>query len=384
VKNKLVKLLKMVAVFVVFFSQNSLAADEWRCEGGSSFSPMVRNINVSTYVGNEIPIGSTLYQTAVTVDSAGGVSCFGGTGNYTVPHYFVVIETPLGPPFSFSGMSFGSGQVYPTNISGIGVAITTFSTEIPLTSTPVLLFTDGGTSGDGSARSSTFTLRLIKTGPIASGVQVDASLFPTVQFYIGEKPGYTGLPIKLDIASFSGSVTFTSSTCTTPDVNVDMGIHSVADVFHGMGTTTPWVDASIILQNCPTFSGFHNESTYQWAAPKQTTGNDRTANIMTVSLTPTTSIIDAANGVIAVNNTGSSGQAATGVGLQLGYTPNNYAASATSPTTIWTSGAMWNISPPSSGLGNFKIPLAARYYQTSNTVTAGPANAKVTFNIDYK
>jgi type 1 fimbria pilin len=105
---------------------------------------------------------------------------------------------------------------------------------------------------------------------------------------------------------------------------------------------------------------------------------------MTVSLTPTTSIIDAANGVIAVNNAGSSGQAATGVGLQLGYTPANYTASATSPTTIWTSGAMWNISPPSSGLGNFKIPLAARYYQTSNTVTAGPANAKVTFNIDYK
>jgi major type 1 subunit fimbrin (pilin) len=394
VKNKLVKLLKIFILSGGFIGQACLAADNWICSPYSG-NPSSRSfdINATTYVGNEMPVGSIIYRFEIFTDPVGVICSSSMGGNYTYQGFLTIANEPSGPSFTFNGTSFGSGQVYPTNVSGVGVVITSIGSETTISSTtPYLARTNSYISGGGMSGGVSFGISLIKTGPITSGSQVKASSFPTVTFMIPAQAGYSGFPVTLNTINFSGSVNFTTSTCTTPDVNVDMGTHDVADTFHGIGTTTPWVDSSIILQDCPTFSGYYNESMYQEgyafqsSAPGVTTvtGNDRTANIMTVSLTPTTSIIDAANGVIAVNNTGSSGQAATGVGLQLGYTPNNYAASATSPTTIWTSGAMWNISPPSSGLGNFKIPLAARYYQTSNTVTAGPANAKVTFNIDYK
>jgi type 1 fimbria pilin len=75
---------------------------------------------------------------------------------------------------------------------------------------------------------------------------------------------------------------------------------------------------------------------------------------------------------------------AGGVGLQLGYNPTNMNASATTPTTIWKPGISWDMQPSNDGRNSFKIPLAARYYQASAHVTAGQANTKVTFNIDYK
>lgn len=393
-KNKFFNLFKIVILSGGFISQICFAADNWTCKPRSDTpTTMSFDINAVTYAGNEMPVGSIIYRSMIFTDAV-GISCFSATGgSYTYQGFLTTTNEPSGPSFTFNGTNFGSGQVYPTNVSGVGVVFTSLSPEVTFSrTTPYLARTNTYQSGGGMSGNTTFNISLIKTGPIASGSLVNASSFPTVTFMIPAQAGYSGFPMTLTTMNFSGSVNFTTSTCTTPDVNVDMGTHDVSDTFHGIGTTTPWVDSSIVLQNCPTFSGYYNESKYQMGSASESTtpgvtavtGSTRIANMMTVSLTPTTSVIDPTNGVIAVNNAGSSGQAATGVGLQLGYTPINYTASATSPTTIWTSGTTWSIAPPISGLGNFKIPLAARYYQTSNTVTAGPANAKVTFNIDYK
>ncbi|NTX77443.1 type 1 fimbrial protein [Serratia proteamaculans] len=339
-------------------------------------------INIpASYAGNDIPVGSTIYRNQVTSNGVAGVNC---DAPFSVTFYYGIATEPLGPPTSMTGLvgfQNGSGLVYPTNVPGVGIAFwkagNSFSAGAPLQGSTF----DNGTAGD-IGGSYTFDISLIKTGPIASGAVVNAGSFPTMKFYIPATPGYTGLPATVAMTNFSGSVNFITSTCTTPDVNVNMGSYDTMDHFSGAGSTTPWVDSSIQLSNCPTFSGYFDLNNYQVTTRTgAATGTTRTGNIFTVSLTPTTSVVDNANGVIALDT---SGAPATGVGLQLGYTPNNLTAQATAPTTIWQSGASWDVPTPQDGRSNISIPLAARYFQTGSIVTPGTANTKVTFNIDYK
>jgi type 1 fimbria pilin len=178
--------------------------------------------------------------------------------------------------------------------------------------------------------------------------------------------------------SFSGSVNFLTSTCTTPDVVVDMGQYEVSKYFKGSGSYTPWKDASIALQNCPTFSGYHSDSTKQQTMGSgANTGITRTANIFTVHLVPRNTVTG------NVINVDSGADAATGVGIQLGYT-NDADTNLTIPQTIWAPGTTWDSRAPTDGRLTVKIPLAARYYQYASEVTPGKANSKVEFQIDYK
>lgn len=386
--NKRLYLFQCIILLAGLFSNTYLTAAELTCQrySGTPTTSSV-SINAASYVGNELPVGSTLYRTRIYTDSM-GISCMSEA--YSYPIYMSAGNAPAGPSFSFNGMSFGSGQVYPTNVSGVGFVITTLP---PVTSVsdadpmPHIVKQMTERSMSASTTTYTFDVSLIKTGPIASGSQVNASSFPAVIFSVPAQAGYSGLPMTLLTINFSGSVNFVTSTCTTPDVYVEMGTYSVSNTFQMIGSTTPWIDSSIKLTNCPVFSGYYNESSYQKASAYTgsiATGDVRSSNIMTVSLTPTTSVIDTTNGILEVNNSGSAGQAAAGVGIQLGYTPSNYAANPTTPTTIWKPGVSWDITPPNDGSGNINIPLAARYFQTQSSVTAGPANTKVTFNIDYK
>lgn len=395
-RNKLIYLSRLLMVSLVMIVSHTSFAITWTCKPLSSF-PVNKtvSINLTSYAGNDIPIGGTIYRASVKTAAMGGGCKHGGTGSktdkYTYYRDVVVTNAPAGPPFLFSGMSVsgGSGPIYPTNISGVGIAMVgndikkgDFISNTPITTGRTITDTENNSSAD----IMNSTIVLVKTGPIASGSQINASSFPTYTYRLPAQSGYLGLPATLGAVNFTGTINFVTATCTTPDVNVEMGSHSVANSFTSLGSTTPWVDASIILQNCPTFSGYYSDRGYQSVAwnGSTATGGVRAANMMTVSLSPTTGVIDNTNGVIAVDNTGSLAQAATGVGIQLGYTPDNYAASPTSPKAIWKSGVKWNITPPNNGLKSFKVPLAARYFQTSKKVTAGPANAKVTFNIDYK
>lgn len=343
------------------------------------------SINNSSYVGNELPVGSVIYELYIGTAATGGeVICSQSGIRYG--NYYIATNSPLGPSFNLNGMI-----VFPTNVNGVGVTMSRRNGSIVLAYisdvTPAM--SSSVYSDSGHASSSEFIIQLIKTGTIDSGSIVDASLFPSVKSYYDTVPGVPldGFPITSWTANFMGSVSFISQTCTTPNVNVDMGTYSVSQSFNQPGATTPWVDSSIILKECPTFSGHHNSENSQRArglGSAIATGTNTAATLLTVSLTPASNIIDIANGVIEVDAAGSSGAAATGVGLQLGYTPNNINATATIPSTIWIPGMSWDVQPPNDGTSSFKIPLAARYFQTSNTVTPGPANARVTFNIDYK
>jgi type 1 fimbria pilin len=180
---------------------------------------------------------------------------------------------------------------------------------------------------------------------------------------------------------FQGQLTVSAQTCTTPDVSVNLGSFDIPQYFTGQGATTPWVDASITMTNCPTFYGFYNadNSTVMF---DYTTGTglvaDSTNNSIGVRLTPATSVIDAANGIMAIDSTVSG--AAAGVGIQLGWgessqtpTPFNFSAEQT-------------VTLPKDSRSTIRIPLAARYIQTAANkadVSPGHANGKVVFTINY-
>ena len=333
------------------------------------------------YAGNEIPVGTVIYRNNVLMNNGSvvGINC---NASATVPHKFSVSSQPSGGPFSQSGTPY-NGQIYPTNVPGVGVALwyggTTFTAVSPYQFGNFVMPGAGSTS-TGEA----FDFSLIKTGPISSGAVVNGSSIPQFKGYADLSPGNTGLPITLRNVTFNGSIRFVSPTCTTPDLTVNMGSYDRQANFTGVGSVTKWVDSSIVLQNCPTFTGYHGANNPQQTRGTATvSGGGLDANILTVSLQPTTAMIDSANGVFAVNNVGSTGSAATGVGIQLGYS-TNINASPINPTTIWKSGNTWSVTPPNNGTPSFKIPLAARYYQTGTSVTPGPANGQITFIIGYQ
>lgn len=361
------------------FCTNVFAAVNCTAASGT-MAPEISTVALagSFYAGNDLPVGTVIYQTRARTTATPGISC---NGAFDVSMNFRINSEPSGAPFTLNESPF-SGQIYPTNVSGVGAAIVTANRSItssrPYTST--LRFTRESAGSQG--RSAWVDVALIKTGPVDSGSVVNGSSLQTLIRDAGEEPGHTGLPITTWTLKFSGQITFITQTCQTPDVNVSMGEYEKSQYFRGIGSVTPWIDSSIALVNCPTFTGYHGSRNYQSITGSGTpSGTEKTSNILRVSLQPLSDFINDANGVFKVTaNDG--GDPATGIGLQLGYS-TDINSSPTTPTNIWTNGDSWDITPPSNGTANFRIPLAARYYQTDNDVTPGPADGSIVFNIDY-
>jgi len=349
----------------------------------------VQTINIpASYAGNDLPVGSTIYRSSASLSQAVGVQC---NGPFNLQSILSVISEPSGAPTTMT-TAYGTGPVYPTNVPGVGVVVWSgtgnngsginriFSASSPAAySTFSVDSADGGNNLDGVG-DSILDISLVKTGPISSGAVVDAGSFPTISWSIPATAGYSGLPLRLMTMSFAGGVHFITQTCTTPDVNVDLGKFDIGDTFKNIGSHTDWVDSSIVMQGCPTFSGYHGDHGAAQSATDNAvaSGTQRNANILTVSLSPANPVSD---GIIGLDR---GEEAATGVGIQMGYSPDNLNAAATSPQAIWTTGKSWNVAAPTDGRTTIKIPLAARYIQNAERVTPGKADAKVTFYIYYK
>lgn len=75
--------------------------------------------------------------------------------------------------------------------------------------------------------------------------------------YKSDGTPYDGKKIVMGSVSFSGSVNIIPFTCQTPDVAVPMGNYKTTD-FTGVGSTSPWVDFNIELDNCPgSYPGYY-------------------------------------------------------------------------------------------------------------------------------
>lgn len=290
---------------------------------------------------------------------------------------------------NWTGSPFGKA-VYETGIPGIGVAISRNSNSDSIITNSASyeypkdleVIVKGG-EYTRYLQNRTLYVTLIKIGTIQPGIySLDGTKLPTVSLSV-VAPLYhqqkmTGLPVKTNIVKFGGQLTISAQTCSTRDVNVELGNYNIQEYFTRKGDTTPWSDASIIMTGCPTYYGFYNgnNNTLMFDSSKgQGIIATSVSNSIGVRLTPTTDVIDVANGIMSIDSTIAS--TASGVGIQLAWglssqtpTPFNFANEHT-------------MLLPKDGSPTIRIPLSARYIQTDSDPKPGHANGKVVFTINY-
>jgi len=139
-----------------------------------------------------------------------------------------------------------------------------------------------------------------------------------------------------------------TGTCTTPSVAVglpDVGITELS----GPGTIRGTKDFDLEFQNCP--KGLYGISYY---------------------FTPTTTILDEAQGVIALDGNST----ATGVALKL-TEDNGTALKFGQPNA-------YQLAYDPSTVKTYPVPLKVAYYQTDNTVTPGDVTSSITVTLKYQ
>ncbi|HHT5262069.1 fimbrial protein [Klebsiella michiganensis] len=224
------------------------------------------------------------------------------------------------------------GNIYNTNVPGVGIRLTNSSSGKVLPyDQSVSANTNIFIGGNG------IKAELIKTGDITGGT-LDTGMLARAsvanQFYFAN-------------ATLNGTNTITSESCsvTTNPVNVPLGDHDKSE-FSGPGTATAWQTFNI------------NLSCVQGA--RINVRIDATA--------------DSDAGVPGVIKLDSDLVNASGVGVQVWYRYEDSPVQFGQERYYYTS--------PSGG--NEYVQLQARYYQTTQNVTAGKANATATFTLSYK
>lgn len=180
-------------------------------------------------------------------------------------------------------------------------------------------------------------LEIAKTGPLAEKVNIDAGYLGSLQ----------GGELVLKNFNLMNPIVLNAASCQTPAVPVAMGDDYQLQDFDQAGATPRKVRFNIGLNQCQT--GIKK---------------------VTYSLKATTPVIDAAKGIVALNNTST----ATGIGLQLmNETGQPIALDTAYPFNAFTTTGT-----------TFKIPLSAAYYRLPNgNLKAGSANTEVTFIVNY-
>lgn len=275
-----------------------------------------------------------------------------------------------------------ANKVYRTGIRGLGVAFNSIGRTMPWASTtaPDNWCKPGNRSCVMRAEKlkslTSFELVLIKIGDVEQGLLLGTNL-PMVSTYIH----FNNIKMALFSMGVSGNIQIVSRTCNTPDVVVPMGTHLTKE-FTGLNSSTGWKDFSIALNNCPAFHGTYSTNAPTWTSQGGAwptgvgTSGSRNNNSLLFRIDAARAPINAPNGVLSLDPSATDGPpAASGVGIQIA-TANN------APMPFGTN--------QSSGLnlrtseGSYSIPLRARYLQTGNQVTPGPANASATFTITYQ
>lgn len=180
-------------------------------------------------------------------------------------------------------------------------------------------------------------LEIVKSGELTSQVKVDAGALGILQ----------DDDLILTRFNLSNPIVLNAASCQTPSVPVAMGDDYKLHEFRDAGATPRKVRFNIGLNRCQT--GIKK---------------------VTYSLKANTPVIDAANGIVALNYSST----AKGVGLQLlDDAGQPIALDTTYPFDAFTTTGT-----------DFKIPLSASYYRlTTEELKAGSANTEVTFIVNY-
>ncbi|WP_233591119.1 fimbrial protein [Citrobacter koseri] len=271
-------------------------------------------------VQRDAPIGSVL-ATATTGTYNGGQAIAGCSESWT---YRWELS-------KWSSLSSQDNKVYNTNIAGVGLRLTNTA------SGKLLPYDQSMGTGSVIINADGIKAELIKTGDITGGT-LDTGMLARAsvanQFYFAN-------------VTLNGTNTITSESCsvTTNPVNVPLGDHDKSE-FSGPGAGTAWQTFNI------------NLSCVQGA--RINVRIDATA--------------DSDAGVPGVIKLDSDPVNASGVGVQLWYRYEDSPVQFGQERYYYTS--------PSGG--NEYVQLQARYYQTTQSITAGKANATATFTLTYK
>lgn len=285
--------------------------------------PFTSTTNISNYtIQRDLPVGSTIATIYSPTPSGQEIAtCYNGGYIYDSFQYYTQTPTNI-------------SNVYATNISGVGISFSTVGGSywgIP----PKSIYYNGTI---GVAENNSRVIKLIKTGPIASG---------SLQSGLVAKSYTDGGG---DIAKYyisGGSVTSLACSLTTQSVSVPLD-PVLANSFTAVNSTKGDKPFTIGL-SCN--AGARINASLSFAQ------NSETSN----------------NSVIKLTGAGSSG-VATGVGIQLLY-----------GSTILKNNTNVVLKTASGGSQEFPAgAFTARYFQTKSTVTTGDANATATLNLTYQ
>ncbi len=363
-------------------------AATWTCQEYSRWAPKA---NVFTFngvisMGEDIPVGTVVYRARLEADNM-GLECQtpdeSGLGvEVLFPAQVQVISTPTSMVPGITAPPTGE-NVYQTNVPGIGVAITAEG-KMPYTWEAAWARNDyvNRWSNKSGATLGRFEVKLIKTGPVSPGI-VNAINFPQLQvtFTTPTAPAgstFIGFPFPFSTVSYNGTIQIIKSTCRTEvaDKVVDLGSHEVKDIKKTSGRVTTWMDAGLRLIGCQFSPGFYNEKNGKiYHVGTNVVGQGTPdANTVRLSLSASTSVINANTGIISLTPASDS---ATGVGIQIGLKEG----SEIKPYNFNTNEVIFTPSSPDAQ--SLEIPIFARYIATSTTITPGKANGAIVYTLNY-
>ncbi|MNZ48677.1 Fimbrial protein [compost metagenome] len=313
-------LLGIVATTLLACASDAIAAN---CT--FNLSPTTQSLNFGAGLASggltipaDTPDGTVVYQDTAQQSTSHSWSC------NSTSQYGVAVNPALGTPASLA-------TTFPLGKTGLSFRIWM---DMLSRYEPSLFAISP--KGYGIA-SGTVRLEIIKSGPLASQVNIAAGNLGNLQS--GE--------LILNKFNLANALVVNAASCQTPAVSVAMGDDYQLHEFREAGAKPRTVPFDIALNQCQT--GIKK---------------------VTYSLKANTPVIDGPNGIVALN----AGSTAKGIGLQLMNALGQPIALNTSyPFDAFTT----------TGL-NFKIPLSAAYYRLgTEELQAGSANSEVTFIVNY-
>lgn len=329
-------------------------------------------------VGEDVPVGKVLYRGDYSVPTL--KTTYGCLITEYEPEAKVmnaynrveVASTPSGAPTSTGGK-----DIFPTNVPGIGVIIYITGSQ-PMSSTFPAVWDrsvdlNNGTGGltFSLVQLSGVEIELVKTGPIAPGTQqVMSSSFPTFLISSGSNSPFPEHHVFVNL-NFSGVTTMHTKTCKleNPDIKVDLGSHTVADI-EGNVSVTPWKYFDIVLKECPPFYGYGN-----YAYDSGTVTGSSTKNNISFGFRSVHGVVDG-NPSLAKLQDGP--DAAEGIGIELSQKD-----SETSLLLDGTDGFSFSDLTTEENT-TLIFPMKARYVRYSSELKPGDANGAVVYTITYQ
>ncbi|MGN4155331.1 fimbrial protein [Burkholderia gladioli] len=346
----------LVALILGFWGHTAFA---YNCTGASQVVSIAMPTAVT--ITADMQVGTLLTPWVSSAATKNYLHCDLGTNRQVLGFGFrpISISKKTGTAVKNSAVfSPGTTTVWETNLPGIGIAVAVKSTmELSNCTGSGARFNDLGTprsaqapwvgqfcNGTGSFDiGGQVQLALVKTGAVQPGIISIGTIAEGKEYVSSTSDSSSPISISFVITP----TTINVAGCMTPDVTVNMHSYQQS-TFKGVGSTTAPIAFLVKINSCP--SGFKSIG-YQF--------------------NPTGQVIDAANGVIALTPDST----ASGIGLKI--TDGN------DKPLLYNSTYSLSEYDPAIG-GSYSISLKASYYQTSQTVSPGSANAAIVYILNYQ